>query len=114
MTETPEIPEPYRLAAAMRTCGDPDCTDPGHLKKPYRGESGILDLSDAELDEFIETIRPLAGHWHAVSVSALADLKLVADAATLGDDSPIPSGSVSEAVNRLELLLSMLAQLDEP
>lgn len=55
MTE-PELPEPYRLAAAMRTCGDPDCVDPRHLKKPYRGESGILDLTDAELDEFIGTI----------------------------------------------------------
>jgi hypothetical protein len=51
-----EIPEPYRLAAAMRTCGDPDCTDPGHVKKPYSGESGILGLTDDELDVFIATL----------------------------------------------------------
>lgn len=52
----PELPEPYRLAAAMRTCGDPDCDQPEHLKKPYRGESGVLDLSDEEVDEFIGVI----------------------------------------------------------
>jgi hypothetical protein len=40
----------------MRTCGDPDCYQPEHLKKQYRGESGVLDLSDEELDEFIGAI----------------------------------------------------------
>lgn len=73
-----KLPEPYRLAAAMRTCGDPDCRDPKHLKKPYRGESGILDLSDDELDEFIGTILGLrAGKDLRTRISDALDESIV-------------------------------------
>jgi hypothetical protein len=60
MTDTPEIPGPQnKLSAAMRTCGDPYCYQPDHLKKPYRGEPALLDLTDEELDGFIEALRSL-------------------------------------------------------
>jgi hypothetical protein len=54
------------------------------------------------------------GHWQAVSRAGLADLKVLTEAAVLGDDSPHAAGSVSEAADRLQTLLETLPELDTP
>ena len=53
-----DLPESLRHAADMRTCGDPECYEPAHLKKPpYGREPRVLDLTGEEIYTFIEAIR---------------------------------------------------------
>lgn len=48
MDREPELPESLRLAASLRTCGDPECNDPAHMNEQGAMLAGQLlyDLAD--------------------------------------------------------------------